>query len=356
MKSFTPKELLHHNTSYTYDDVYTVPKYSEIFHRGGISLETRLSRNYKLRTPIVASPMDTVCEYQMAAKLGELGGIGFIHRFISIEKQAAMVDMLNENYTAGAAIGVTGDYMDRAKALIKAGVNVLLLDVAHGDHLLTKSALSELKSYIKSQDLSYPVDIIAGNVATADAVRHLVDWGADGIRCGIGGGSMCSTRVQTSCGVPNITAILDCCYNDAFYNDIPIMADGGIRTSGDMVKALACGASTIMLGSLLAGTTETPGEIIKDGSKMMKSYRGSASYESKLLRGEKPSNIEGAATVVPYKGDLEPLYQSWIDGIKSGLSYSGVGNLEQFRNRAEFVVVTNAGHREAQPHLLFGGN
>ena len=332
----------------TYDDIQLVPGYSEIASRQDISLETNITTNYSLKIPLVASPMDTVCGYEMAQAMMILGGAGVIHRFMSIKEQADIVKSLRalkmDTGLEGpviAAVGANGDFFERAKALVDAGVNIILIDVAHGHHENVKYAIDAIKT-------AYPnVDIIAGNIATAQAAEDLQAWGADGLRVGIGGGSLCTTRVKTGFGIPNVTCLTDI---QKSWINIPVMADGGIRSSGDIAKALALGADTVMLGSLLAGTKESPGTIIEKPSGLYKRYRGAASLETKMTHGQANRNVEGESTVIPFKGGVYYVVHGLLDGVRSALSYAGAASLEQYH--PEIVQVTNAGLTEARPHLL----
>jgi IMP dehydrogenase len=354
-------------TALTYDDIQLVPDYSSIKSRNNISLKTLVSRRYGLLTPLVASPMDTVCEEEMTFKMFLLGGVGCIHRFMSIEEQTRQVMNLNYRiYGEGfggpyedwnimyddwhseikqipimAAIGVSESDIDRAKSLVSAGANILLIDVAHGHHSNVIDMIIELKKILPSH-----VDIIAGNIATANAVYDLEMAGADGLRVGIGGGSLCTTRIKTGFGVPNVTSLEDV----LSVATVPVMADGGIRSSGDIVKALAIGANTVMLGSLLAGTEESPGNIVEKSTGLYKRYRGSASLETKITHGQEARNVEGESTIIPFKGGVKFIVKGLIEGIKSGLSYAGAERLDKFHPR--YVVVTNSGINEAKPHLL----
>ena len=341
--------------SLTYDDIQLVPKYSNVSSRNDINLHTNLSKRYKLQNPIVASPMDTVCELEMAYKMFTLGGVGCVHRFNSIEEQVRIIEELNhkiyldENTVQEwdgdipimAAIGVSESDKKRAIELIKVGCNVLLIDVAHGHHKNVKKMLEWCKN-----NLNDKVDIIAGNIATKEAAQELESWGADGLRVGIGGGSLCTTRLKTGFGIPNVS-----CLEDVIsVAKTPVMADGGIRSSGDMSKALALGASQVMLGSLIAGTEEAPGQIIETTKGLYKRYRGSASLETKVTHGQKTRNVEGESTTIPYKGGVKFIVNGLIDGVKSALSYGGASNLQDFN--PSYVVVTNSGLNEAKPHLL----
>lgn len=352
----------------TYDDIQLVPAYSEVKSRKDINLRTLVSRRYGLLVPLVASPMDTVCEEEMAFKMFLLGGVGCIHRFMDIETQVKIVRSLNARiYGEGfggpfedwgvmlddwhseipqvpimCAIGVQDEDKDRAKKLVEAGSNILLIDVAHGHH---KNVIDMIK-WCKD-NLPNHVDIIAGNIATGDAAGALTFAGADGLRVGIGGGSLCTTRIKTGFGVPNVTSIMDVYkYSDG----IPVMADGGIRTSGDIAKALALGASSVMLGSLLAGTEESPGKILETSGGLFKRYRGSASLETKVTHGQAERNVEGESTIIPYKGGTKFIVEGLLDGVRSALSYGGASDIEHFS--PEIIQVTNSGILEAKPHLL----
>lgn len=345
----------------TYDDIQLVPAFSSVVSRKNISLKTKVSRNYQLCIPLVASCMDTVCESEMAIALAEVGGVGCIHRFMSIEHQAKEVTQVvnalyNDTvskiwYNSGietkqipvmAAVGANGDYADRAGALVNAGANIILIDVAHGHHENVKDAIYKLKSMLPNH-----IDVIAGNIASAKAAQDLEYWGADGLRVGVGGGSLCTTRIKTGFGVPNVT----CLQQILEVANIPVMADGGIRTSGDIAKALALGSHCVMLGSLIAGTKEAPGQVIEKPNGLYKRYRGAASLETKSVHGQEQRNVEGESTVIPFKGGVKFVVAGLLDGIKSALSYGGANNLKEFR--PEFVIVTNAGQAEAKPHLLF---
>jgi len=351
----------------TYDDIQLVPQYSEIPSRTQINLKTLVSRRYGILNPIVASPMDTVCGLEMAYKIFLLGGVGCIHRFNSIEEQSKIIKELyhriyseewgNQFESWGvmvdnwhseiphvpimASIGVSESDKDRAKSLVDNGCNIIVIDVAHGHHKNVETMLGWLKS-----NLDDKVDIIAGNIATKEAAQELESWGADGLRVGIGGGSLCTTRVKTGFGVPNVSCLEDI----VSVAKTPVMADGGIRSSGDISKALAIGASSVMLGSLIAGTDEAPGQIVETQKGLYKRYRGSASLETKVTHGQKARNVEGESTTIPYKGGVKFIVNGLIDGVKSALSYGGAKDLEDFN--PPYVKVTNSGINEAKPHLL----
>lgn len=356
----------------TYDDILLVPQYSDIKSRSHIDLRTRLSRDYGLLTPYVASCMDTVCDSRMAIKMMELGGVGCIHRFMCITSQCNevtkvkkfMVDNqmmekwgINEEWHTNlleipimAAIGVGEDDIERATRLVGCGANVLLIDVAHGHHKNVKMMLEKLWTILPRH-----VDIVAGNVSTLESAVDLCEWGADGLRVGIGGGSLCTTRIQTGHGIPNITSIINCvsAKRNGGIGTVPVMADGGIRSSGDIAKALAVGAECVMLGSLLAGTKESPGNIVErlDGS-LYKRYRGSASLETKSTHNQTTKHIEGESTTIPFKGSVSYIVEKLNDGLKSALSYSGCRTIKEFNKNAGWVEITNSGMLESKPHLL----
>jgi IMP dehydrogenase len=347
----------------TYDDIQLVPSYSTVISRSNIRLWTNVTKRYGLLQPLVASPMDTVCDAEMAIAMMKLGGLGIIHRFMSIEEQVESVNkvmnarniemyenwgVMNVTWPAkikqipiAAAVGANGDYLERAKRLIDAGADIILIDVAHGHHSNVKNAIQTIKEY-------YPLtDVIAGNIATSEAAKDLCEWGADGLRVGVGGGSLCTTRIKTGFGVPNVTCIEEI----AVMSKVPVMADGGIRTSGDISKALALGASCVMVGSLISGTDEAPGSIIEKPNGLYKRYRGAASLETKMAHGQEQRNVEGESTIIPYKGGVKYIVEGLLDGVRSALSYGGAHNLNHFR--PDWVQVTNAGQNEAKPHLLF---
>jgi IMP dehydrogenase len=349
---------LHANQALTYDDIQLIPGYSDIESRQNIDLTTQFTTNYSIRVPLIASPMDTVCDSEMAIAMAELGGVGIIHRFMTIDEQAKEVHEVRYHHDESglytewshlgpakmpiaAAIGANGDYLERAQELVKNGANVILIDVAHGYHKFVKDALSNLKKNLPSH-----VDVIAGNIATGKAAEALQDWGADALRVGIGGGSLCTTRVKTGFGVPNVTSLSDV----ATVAKVPVIACGGIRNSGDIAKALAVGADSVILGSLLAGTKEAPGSMIERQNGLYKRYRGAASLETKSIHGQATRNVEGESTIVPFKGGVKFVVDGLLDGLRSALSYAGAEKLSEYF--PEYVVVTNAGVREAQPHLL----
>jgi len=336
----------------TYDDMLLVPQYSDITSRSEVDISSALSVTSALQLPIMASPMDTVSEVDMSVAMAKAGGLAVIHRYNTIPEQGDLVyrtaSDISTSLTA-AAIGVSGDYLERATTVVALGANVLCVDVAHGHHIMTKNALNELRKAFGDD-----IYIIAGNVCTLEGVNDVSDWGANAVRCNIGGGSICSTRIVTGHGLPGLQTIFDCARTD---RDVKIIADGGIKTSGDIVKALAAGADFVMCGSLLAGTEESPGQVISlpDGSRM-KEYRGMASKDAQMDWRNKSSTPEGVASYIPYKGSVTDILADLEGGIRSGLSYTGARTIAQLQHKAEWARQTSAGTVESGTHILTSQN
>ena len=465
----------------TFDDVLLVPKRSSVISRSHVSLRTKLSRNININMPIVSANMDTVTEANMAIAIAREGGIGIIHRFMSIEQQVNEVrkvkraeniiieqpytvrqdqrlqdaiskmseynvsgllvtddderlvgiltrrdimfesdsnkriydvmtknvitakygigieeakDMLHKyrieklplvddknrvrglitakdimrmneyplaakdkkgRLLVGAAVGVKGDYMERTDKLLEAGTDTIVIDIAHGH---SENAIEAIKSIKKA----YPTcELIAGNVATAQGTKDLIEAGVDAVKVGVGSGSICITRIVTGSGVPQLTAIMECTKVAREY-DVPVIADGGIRNSGDITKALAAGAHTVMIGSLLAGTDESPGVSITKNGKRYKIYRGMASFYASLgrkIREEGTLAIdedlndyvpEGVEALVEYKGSVIEIVRHLLGGLRSGFSYCGARNIDELHRNAEFIRMTTAGYIESMPH------
>ena len=341
----------------SFDDVLLVPQHSGIESRSQVDISSELDSNcfqhvddstgITLNLPVISSPMDTVTERDMAMAMQKAGGLGIIHRYNTEEEQVHEVFKASDTYLGpvGAAIGMTGDYFDRAHSLINGGASVLCVDVAHGHHSMMERCIKSLK------DKWSDVHIMAGNVATLEAFDALASWGADSIRVGIGGGSICSTRMVSGHGMPTFQSILECSRSSY---DAKIIADGGIKTTGDMVKALAAGADFIMVGSMLAGTKETPGEtFVGKEQKKYKVYRGMASSAAQKSWRGKSSTPEGVSTTVPYRGSVKKLLEDIAGGIRSGLSYSGARNLEELRNKSSFIRQSSASQLESSTHILW---
>ena len=332
----------------TYDDMLMVPQYSDIQSRSEVDISSVLGhREFPL--PVIASPMDTVSETEMALAMSKAGGLAVLHRYNSIVDQQKMahevVSRMDWSGQVAAAIGVTGDYLERAEALLAVGTDILCIDVAHGHHALMKRALETLR-----KEYDNNIHIMAGNVCTLEGVNDLADWGADSIRCNIGGGSICSTRMVTGHGLPGLQTIFDCARTD---RDVAIIADGGIRNSGDIVKALAAGADFVMCGSLLAGTSESPGKVISlHNNVRVKEYRGMASKDAQLSWRKKSSTPEGVASYIPFKGSVAQTLEDLDGGIKSGLSYTGARTLTELRHKVEWARQTTAGSHESSTHIF----
>ncbi len=338
-------------TALSFDDVLLTPKFSDIKTRKSISIESCMGIS-TFDIPVISSPMDTVTEDAMVNEMEKLGGLGILHRYNTVEEQVRIASLFKNPAKSAVAIGVTGDFLERAEALYGVGVRILCLDVAHGHHENVKNALTELKSLFSEN-----VHLMAGNVATLEAFNDLSDWGADSIRVGVGGGSICSTRIQTGHGIPTLQSVIDCSRSD---KDTIIIADGGIKNSGDACKALAAGADFVMLGSMLSGTDETPGDFIDKrtiGSAgvshdKFKVYRGMASKEAQESWRSSFSSVEGISTVVKARGPVSDIVTALCWGIKSGLSYSGANNLSEFRAKSTFIRQTNAGMKESSTHII----
>lgn len=465
----------------TFDDVLLIPKRSPIISRSQTNLKTKLSRNINLNTPVISANMDTVTESPMAIALAREGGIGIIHRFMSIQEQVDEVlkvkrsesVMIEQPYTisidssvgyakkimhdfgisglliekdkklagiitkrdllfetnfennissimskdvvfaelgttiekakyilhknrieklpildkdkqiiglitskdilkmdefpnaskdkkgrllVGAAVGVKGDYLERTEALLDAGADVMVVDIAHGHSDNAINCVHLIKKAFKDCEL------IAGNIATGQGTEDLIRAGVDAVKVGVGSGSICITRVITGSGVPQLTAILDS-VKIAKEHEVPVISDGGIRNSGDLTKALAAGASSVMVGSLLGGTDESPGKTLVKNGKKYKIYRGMASFYASLGRKyrEEGQQIiesedlndyvpEGVEAMVSYKGSVVEIIRQLVGGLRSGLSYCGAKTIDEMQRNAEFVRITTAGYIESQPH------
>lgn len=346
---FTANDILERSRGLTFDDVLLMPRHSEMNSRRAPNLESKVSKNFSLKTPIISANMDTVTGSAMAIKMAELGGLGILHRFMTPEEQVQEVKLMVEKIRplglpVAASIGVKEEGMRRADLLADAGVDIFTIDIAHGDSVM----MLEVLDYVKKK---YPkIDVIAGNTAMPDGVKRLIDHGADSVKVGIGPGSMCTTRIITGCGVPQLTAVA-MCVDEARKHGVPVIADGGIKTSGDIVKAFAAGAQTVMLGSMLSGCLETPGEI--EGGR--KRYRGMASKDAQVSwRGELPKGMaaEGEARWVPCKGSVENIVHELCGGIRSGMTYLNANNIADININARFMEMTASGMMESKPHGL----
>lgn len=343
---FNWKEVKTRGRGLTFDDVLIIPAKSDVRSRKDPQLTSQLTKNFKFDTPIISANMDTVTEADMAIAMNKMGGLGILHRFATIEEQVKMVHAVKDSGAKilSASIGVGDDFKQRAQSLITAGVNLVTIDIAHGHSVQMIETLKWLKN-------TYPdVEVIAGNLATPDAARELIEAGASAIKVGIGPGSMCTTRIITGCGVPQLTAIALCAEVANEYG-VPVIADGGIKTSGDMMKAFAAGASSVMLGSMLSGTIETPGEI-KNGRKQ---YRGMASKSAQVSwRGGVPEGMapEGESTFVTVKGHVRDVILELTGGLRSGMSYVNATTTAEIREKAHFMEMSTNGAYESRAHGL----
>ncbi len=352
--------------SLTFDDVLLVPAYSEVLPKD-VRTDTEIVPGFRLQIPFVSAAMDSVTEARLAAELARLGGLGIIHKNLTPSEQADEVRAVKQadvgssrhatldgagRLAVGAAIGPSADRKERVEALARAGVDLFIVDTAHGH---SKGVLDAIARTKKERP---HIPIVAGNIATGEATLALIEAGASAVKVGIGPGSICTTRIVAGVGVPQLTAVQECV--EAAGGRVPIIADGGIKYSGDVTKALAAGASVVMCGSLFAGTTEAPGRLVMSEGRSFKVYRGMGSLGA-MKRGSKdrygqagsedeklvPEGIEGR---VPNRGDLAPIVHQLVGGLRSGMGYLGATTLSELVQRARFVRITPAGLRESHVH------
>ena len=339
----------------TFDDVTLVPKYSEILP-SEVDTSIKLTENLKLKIPLLSSAMDTVTESKMAIAIAKAGGIGIIHRNLDIKKQVAEIKKVKkEKLLVGAAVGAGLDEFKRAEIILKENIDMIVVDTAHGH---TKK-VSEIIKFIKKKK-SKKTALCAGNIASASAAKFLLNLGVDIIKVGIGPGSICTTRLVAGIGVPQLSAILTV-RNGVTNKKVKIISDGGIKYSGDLAKAFAAGADAVMIGSLFAGTDETPGKLIKKNGKLFKSFRGMGSvgamnkgsadryFQSKQKNNSKyvPEGVEGYAK---YKGKVGDIIFKLIGGLKSSMGYLGSKQIKFLRDKPQFVKITKAGFYESMVH------
>lgn len=331
-------------TGLSYGDVLLVPNRSSVDSRSDVSLSTAFTPALELESPLVSAAMDTVTEAELAIELARAGGIGVLHRFLTPDEQADQITQVNAaDERVAAAVGINEDYVARSDVLVAAGVDALVVDVAHGHLEGALEAVERLHEEFPGTDL------VAGNVATPAGVEDLAAAGADCVKVGIGPGSHCTTRKVAGAGVPQLTAVDDCA-TAAEDLDVTICADGGIRTSGDAVKALMAGADTVMLGSLFAGTEEAPGAVVEVDGTRYKRSRGMATTTAAEKRDDKDAEVradEGVEALTPYKGPVVDVVDEFRAGIQSGLSYCGGHTIAEAREKAEFIrVAPSAKERE----------
>ena len=346
----------YNNNSLCFDDILLVPQTSSVESRHLVDLSTSIGYNNSridLDFPIIGSPMDTVCDVDMCVALDKVGGIGILHRYMPIKTIVQKTKILFQSGTRfGVSVGATNGYEQNAEELVNAGAKLILVDIANGHSEYAINAVKNLKTLFRDS-----VHIMAGNVSTGEGFYNLANAGADSVRVGIGGGSACTTRLVSGHGMPTLSSILDIVEfmsnKNISFNQLEcsIIADGGIRNSGDMIKSFAAGADAVMLGSMLAGTDESPGEILKDASgKEVKIFRGMASYAAQKDSLGKTSVSEGISTTIPYKGSVHHIFDTIRGGIGSGCSYSGVYSIKELFNESIYTEVTPLSLNESRPH------
>jgi IMP dehydrogenase len=365
-----------------YDDVLLIPCETDVIPSQVIT-KTYITKNLQISNPIISAAMDTVTEEKMAIEMAQLGAIGIIHRNLSIENQVKCVKLVksakvnreteftpsvdkNGKLLVGAAVGFLGDSWQRAEALKNAGVDVIVVDTAHGH----SKAMLEMISKIKSNKSFDSVDIIGGNIGTYEGAKCLIDAGVDAVKVGIGPGSICTTRIIAGVGIPQLTAVMNAAKATkearANGNFVPLIADGGLHYSGDIAKALVAGADSVMVGSMLAGTDEAPGELMFKEGKRFKYYRGMGSMGAMSSRKSESFSKdryfqadavddehlipEGIEAQVKYKGSLKTSFMQLIGGLHQSMFYTGAINIEELHKRGRFVQITQAGLRESHPH------
>jgi IMP dehydrogenase len=335
----------------TFDDVLLEPQQSSV-SPSGADTGTRFSKGIRLDIPLVSAAMDTVTESLMAKTMAKEGGLGVLHRNCTQEEQVKMVQAAKKAKAGLVAAAVGPSDEKRARALDKAGADVIVLDSAHAHKPETLQTARKLKKRLKA-------DIVVGNIATAKAAQMFVKF-ADALKVGVGPGSICTTRVVAGIGVPQLTAIFDVA-RIANPKKVPVIADGGIRYSGDIVKALAAGASSVMLGSLLAGTKEAPGKVVTISGKKYKAYRGMGSLgamsggessDRYFQKGSHKYVPEGIEASVPYKGSAGDIIYHLIGGLKSGMGYTGARDISDLQKKAKFVRISHSGYSESHPHTV----
>ena len=357
----------------SFNDVLLIPKKTRSKSRKLVDTSSFVTQNIRVQTPVLSTNTPWCTEAPLAIALAKLGGLGIVHRMNLLEQEVEEVRLVKEHafsaadfpkatvdasgkLRVGAAVGVKGDWKERAAALVQAGADALVLDIAHGHADYALDVVEQLKK-------SFPgTDVIAGNIATADATADFISAGADAVKVGIGPGGVCTTRIVTGCGVAQFTAINDCS-NEARKHNIPVIADGGIRTSGDLTKALAAGAHTVMLGSLLAGTDESAAKLVEADGQKHKVSKGFVTLGMQLtLKYLKEGVIskeeldeyvpEGVEATFKYTGSLKDTLHPLVGGLRSGMSYCGSESMEELHQKAEFMQVSPAGFSEGTPHVL----
>jgi len=345
--------VLYQNSVLSFDDVLLVPQHSNVPSRTDPVLATQLTKNIKISHPIVATNMSTITESDMMCDMWMSGSYGFMHRFMSTERYEEQMKLFfkkcmhNDLFTpikGIVSIGVKGEEINNGW-LDNEYLSGVIIDIAHGDSDSVCKTIEEVKA-------KYPhLDVIAGNIATRSGFMRMVNAGADAVRVGIGGGSACTTRMVTGHGLPTLASVIDCA-ETSFRTGIPIIADGGFKTSGDIVKALAFGASAVCLGSMLAATSSTPGALLELPNGQFKEYYGMSSYTAQERHKDTGKRrgiaAEGIDRLLPYKGDTSELLSEILGGIASGLSYSGAFSIDELRENAEYVILTTGSMKESK--------
>tara|TARA_Y100001970_G_C14249061_1_gene870422 strand:+ start:125 stop:1189 length:1065 start_codon:yes stop_codon:yes gene_type:complete len=341
----------------TFDDVTLAPKYSEILP-SDVDTSIKLAKNIKLKVPLLSSAMDTVTESKMCIAIAKAGGIGVIHRNLKITKQVAEIRKVKkQKLLVGAAVGAGINEFERAKKILKENIDLIVVDTAHGHTKRVADIIKKIKK-IKPSNTA----LCAGNIATADAAKFLIKLGVDIIKVGIGPGSICTTRLVAGIGVPQLSAIINV-KEGLGKSKAMIIADGGIKFSGDIAKALSAGADAVMIGSLFAGTDESPGKIIKKQGKLFKSFRGMGSigamnkgsadryFQKKQSDSSKyvPEGVEG---FIKYKGSVSKIFYKLVGGLRSSMGYLGCKQVKNLKNKPKFVKITKAGFYESMVHNI----
>lgn len=333
---------MYSEAAFTYDDILLVPSYNHYESRKLVDISsTDKSGKLSIKLPVMTSNMDTITEDGMANFIGDKGGVGVLHRFCDIERNIKMFKACK--HPTFVSVGCSQEDLERTAALRDAGAQYFCLDVAHAHARYVGRTLKNLRDILKDNSC-----LMAGNVATYAGADYLASCGADILKVGIGGGSVCTTRIKTGFGIPTLSSIRECSRVDR-----SLVADGGIRFAGDIVKALAFGADFVMIGGMLAGTRPTPGEVVDVNGKKSKHYRGMASREAQedfIGEMHEWKTAEGVSTTVPYREDEDKIIADIIGGLRSGLTYGGASNLRELQRKLDYVFITQAGRTESLPH------
>lgn len=343
--------MIEYSDALCFDDILLVPQRSSVTSRHNVNLAMRIGNGKRIVTldlPVIAAPMDTVCDAAMCIAMSKAGGLGILHRYMPDDMQVTLAkSLVHDGFKFGVAIASNNGFLEQAKRLHDVGTKILLVDTANGHGEYAVHAVSRLR------DLFDDIHIMAGNIGTADGFARLSQAGADSIRVGIGGGSACTTRLVSGHGMPTLASVIECDkWQEAFGNySCSIIADGGIRNSGDMVKSFAAGANAVMVGSMLAGTDESPGSVfINEKNQHVKAFRGMASREAQNDATGNVSVAEGISTTIPHKGSVNAILDDIRGGLGSGCSYSGCHSLFELSSVSKYIRVSYASSHESKPH------